>query len=204
MEARAASKFPLYGACFDTSPFCQVRTITSRFSGSLEYQSPYFESIHTRPTFRKSPFLPEILHKVLQVLETKILLIQPVSIKRLTKPPIQKSIPALATQREENLPAGIPSPKSLKPNLPLLLIPSPKRHPILINTVLPGPSRWNPLSSKQSTLHTFQKHLIMQGRPSRATERDHQIHKIGILRRPLETLRRSHRPSYYGEEMLDS
>lgn len=40
-------------------------------------------------TLGKSPFLPEILHEVLQTLETKGRLMQFLPVKRLTKPPMQ-------------------------------------------------------------------------------------------------------------------
>jgi hypothetical protein len=62
--------------------------MTSRFSGFTNCQSlSTSSSLHHSLIFRKSPFLPKILHKILQILKPKHAFIKLLPIKRLAESP---------------------------------------------------------------------------------------------------------------------
>lgn len=84
----AASKSPLYGSCCETSPDCHVYSIASMFSGSVARVRKWIPRVSQAAlTFGKRPGLPPVLHKVLQALESKHILVQLFAVEGLREAP---------------------------------------------------------------------------------------------------------------------
>lgn len=157
--------------------------MTSKFSGSVgagQHETrPSSASLdHATRTFRQGPRLPEPNHEILQVLKPKLLLVDPLPVKRLAEPP-----------------ASIHPPQSPQPRVPLPSRPVPVPTPA--SRRLPGadPAGRGPLGRQQRRLGALEEYLIVQAGLGAAAEGDAQVREAGELRQPLVRLAGAHAPA---------